>query len=99
MPDNRRIPDPCTYVNFTPERDMTDYEPIDCSDHDRLESLATLRQTARIGYRDEEGKPREVEGLIEDIYARDAVEYLRTDDGSEIRLDRIDRVDAKLRAD
>jgi Rho-binding antiterminator len=78
---------------------MADYEPIDCADHDRLESLATLRQTARIAYRGADGELRETEGLIEDLYARDAVEYLRTDSGEEIRLDRIDRVDAKLRVD
>jgi Rho-binding antiterminator len=104
----RTIPGPGTGVNIAPvpaaekpERKrshMSGYEPIDCTDHDRLESLATLRQIARIGYRDDSGAPREVEGLIEDVYARDSVEYLRTDSGEEIRLDRIDRVDAKLRS-
>lgn len=75
---------------------MSDYEPIDCADHDRLESLATRRQTARISYRDDDGEVRQTEDLIEDLYARDGVEYLRTEDGRELRLDRIESVDAKL---
>jgi Rho-binding antiterminator len=73
---------------------VSDYRPIDCADHDQLESLATLRQTARIAYRHEDGDLREVEGLIVDIYARDGVEYLRTASGEEVRLDRLDRVEA-----
>jgi len=78
---------------------MSEYEPIDCADHDKLESLATLRQTARISYRDDRGELREVEDLIEDVFARDGVEYLKTAGGEEVRLDRLERVDGKLRAD
>ncbi|MBR9988756.1 MAG: hypothetical protein KFH98_03315 [Gemmatimonadetes bacterium] len=78
---------------------MSDYEPIDCSDHDRLESLATLRQIARISYRGDNGEPREVEDLIEDLYARDGVEYLRTAGGEELRLDSLVSVDGKRRVD
>lgn len=78
---------------------MSDYEPIDCSDHDRLESLATLRQIARISYRRDDGETGEVEDLIEDLYARDGVEYLRTAAGVELRLDLLVNVDAKLRVE
>jgi Rho-binding antiterminator len=78
---------------------LSDYEPIDCGDHDRLESLATLRQIARISYRTEDGGTREVEDLIEDLYARDGVEYLRMADGTELRLDALVSVDGKRRVD
>ena len=78
---------------------MADYVPIDCSDHDRLESLATLRQIARISYRRDDGGTAEVEDLIEDLYARDGVEYLRTAGGVEMRLDALVNVDAKRRVD
>lgn len=78
---------------------MSDYEPIDCADHDRLESLATLRQIARISYRNDDGETGEVEGLIEDLYARDGVEYLRMAAGEELRLDWLVSVDAKRRVD
>lgn len=78
---------------------MSDYEPIDCADHDRLESLATLRQIARISYRGDDGETRTTEGLIEDLYSRDGVEYLRTAGGEELRLDVLVSVDAKRRVD
>jgi Rho-binding antiterminator len=77
---------------------MSDYEPIDCSDHDKLEALATLRQVARISYRSEDGGTDQVEDLIQDIYARDGVEYLRTAGGRELRLDALVSVDGKRRA-
>jgi Rho-binding antiterminator len=78
---------------------MSDYEPIDCADHDKLEALSVQRRTARIAYRSEAGELREVEDVIADVYARDGVEYLRTGGGEEVRLDRLERVDGKLRAD
>jgi transcriptional antiterminator Rof (Rho-off) len=78
---------------------MSDYEPIDCADHDKLESLATRRQIARISYRAEDGGTREVEDLIEDVFARDGVEYLRTAGGEELRLDALLSVDGKRRVD
>jgi Rho-binding antiterminator len=78
---------------------MSDYEPIDCSDHDKLEALATLRQIARISYRSADGATEQVEDLIEDVYARDGVEYLRTAGGRELRLDALVSVDGKRRVD
>ena len=78
---------------------MSDYEPIDCSDHDKLEALATLRQIARISYRGADGATEQVEDLIKDVYARDGVEYLRTAGGRELRLDALVSVDGKRRVD
>lgn len=78
---------------------MSDYEPIDCSDHDKLEALATLRQIARISYRGADGATEQVEDLIEDVFARDGVEYLRTAGGRELRLDALVSVDGKRRVD
>jgi Rho-binding antiterminator len=74
---------------------MDEYQPVDCGLHDRLEELATLRQPARIAYRDERGEVREAEGTINDVFASDGVEYLRTEGGEEIRLDRIEQVDGR----
>jgi Rho-binding antiterminator len=76
---------------------VSEYEPIDCSDHDRLESLATLRQQARISWRTEDGSVRTVEDLIEDVYARDGAEYLRTVGGEVVRLDALVSVDGMRR--
>lgn len=74
---------------------MDEYLPIDCSLHDRLEELATLRQPARIEYRDEKGEMRTAEDTIQDVYAEGGVEYLRTAGGDRIRLDRIEDVDGR----
>jgi Rho-binding antiterminator len=74
---------------------MDEYKPIDCGLHDRLEELATLRQPARIEFRDERGELRESRGTIADVYASDGAEFVRTDEGEEIRLDRIQYVDGQ----
>lgn len=70
-----------------------DYVPIDCSLHDRLEALATLRRTSVIVYEDEAGVDSDVRARVDDVFARDGVEYLRTDGGMEVRLDRVLSVD------
>jgi Rho-binding antiterminator len=74
---------------------MSDYEPVDCGLHDRLEELSTLRQPARIEYRDDGGEIREARGTIEDVFTSDGAEFVRTDGGEEIRLDRIEYVDGR----
>jgi Rho-binding antiterminator len=74
---------------------MDEYKPVDCGLHDRLEELSTLGQPARIAYRDERGEVREAEGTIRDVFAHDGAEYVRTEAGEEIRLDRIERVDGR----
>lgn len=74
---------------------MSDYKPVDCGLHDRLEELATLRQPARIEFRDERGEMRESRGTINDVFASDGAEFVRTDGGEEIRLDRIEYVDGQ----
>lgn len=72
---------------------MKDYDPIDCSMHDRLESYATLRQPCRIAFRDDDGRLQEAHDRIADVFAEDGVEYIRTAAGEQIRLDRIEEVD------
>jgi len=74
---------------------MSDYQPVDCGLHDRLEELATLRQPARIEFRDERGEMRESRGTIQDVFASDGEEFVRIDGGEEIRLDRIQYVDGQ----
>jgi len=70
------------------------YEPIDCGDYDQLEALATNRRRVRVRYRDEQGGTSEANGHIVDLYAKDGVEYARMDGGENVRLDRLDAVDA-----
>ena len=72
---------------------MSDYTPIDCSLHDRLESLATLGPVVRIEYVDDSGAVQSTDDRIVDVYARAGVEYLRLARGLEIRLDHLETVD------
>lgn len=76
---------------------MTDkppYHPIDCSVHDRLEAFATLRTMCRIAFRAADGRFGEEVGRIVDVFTRGSEEFLRTSSGREIRLDRLESVEA-----
>jgi len=66
------------------------YRPIACDFHDRLESLATLRRRVRLTLKAGDAGAASAVGMISDIYTReDKQEFLRLDNGAEIRLDRI----------
>lgn len=69
------------------------YRPIDCSLHDRLESVATLRKTVRITFRDSAGGSRQADDQIVDIFTRAGAEFVKLGDGREIRLDDLQEVD------
>jgi len=71
----------------------TPYSPIDCSLHDRLESLATLGQECRITYQGSAGVDRELTERIADVFSRGGEEFLKTASGILIRLDRLRSVD------
>ena len=72
---------------------MSDYRPISCSFYDELEARATTGQRCTLHYRGEDGELLTHEGIIADLYIRDRVEYLRCQDGFELRLDRLTAVD------
>ena len=74
------------------------YTPIDCEFHDVLEAAATLRRNVAIDHLDDEGNRRVVDARIADLFARDGAEYMRLDDGSLIRLDRIVSIDDAQRS-
>lgn len=68
---------------------MEAYIPVSCDFHDQLEALATLRQPCRILYRNAVDETAEIQGRIVDIYAANRADFLKLEDGTEIRLDRI----------
>lgn len=66
------------------------YTPIDCDFHDRIEALATTRRRVHITHESETDAQASSEGVIVDVYtAPSKEEYLRLDDQTTIRLDRI----------
>ena len=72
---------------------MSDYTPIDCSLYDRYEAWATLRTTVRIVHRNGSEQEQVNEGRISDLYIEEKAEWLRLQDGTRMRLDRIVRVE------
>ena len=69
-----------------------EYVPLPCDIHDQLEEFAVRREAVRIRFRDPEGAEQEILGTIVDVWAAGGAEYLRTDDGTTIRLDRLSEV-------
>ncbi|GAB4411679.1 MAG: hypothetical protein OHK0039_17040 [Bacteroidia bacterium] len=75
---------------------MQAYTPIDCSFYDELEALATRRRTCAIAYEDDQGSEQTIEARIQDLRAEQGIEYLLTDSGLKLRLDRLRSVDGKV---
>ena len=74
------------------------YQPVSCAFYDELEAFATLREPVLIRYYDEGQTLHALEttGVIVDLFIRDKAEYLRTDTGREVRLDRLESVGGKV---
>ena len=65
------------------------YRPIDCSLYDHYEAWATLRTVVRLEHVAQDDAPQVSEGRIVDLFLRGKEEWLRLDDDTEVRLDRI----------
>lgn len=63
------------------------YRPIDCSLHDHLEATATLGKSVSVTYRADDGREARVEGRIVDIIVSGGVEFVKLENGTQIRLD------------
>lgn len=68
---------------------MKAYTPISCSFYSRLENLADLKMPVPLVFHTEKGPLSLPQVVIEDVYMKEKVEYLRLSDGLEIRLDRL----------
>ena len=71
------------------------YRPISCSFYDELEARATLRQPCALRFTAAAGTPATHRGIIVALFIREKVEYLRCQDGFELRLDQLTGVDDK----
>lgn len=72
-----------------------DYDPIDCSVHDKLEDTAVRGTVAHFVVRSDDGETRELQDEVKDLYSRGGVEYMKTAGGQEIRLDRLEEVNGE----
>lgn len=70
---------------------MTDYVPIACIDHERLEFAVLKRQVLKLVWQDAEGSELTAQAIPTNVYTRDAAEWIEfsTADGQNqrIRLD------------
>lgn len=69
------------------------YEPIDCGLHDELQLRVLRRRPVEVIWVDPSGERQQRTDRVVDVFSRDGSEYLRLQDGAEIRLDRLQRVD------
>lgn len=72
---------------------IKNYKPIACGLHDELEARAIKKQKCKITFVDDSGVIQTIDSIISDLFARDKVEYLKTESGLEIRLDDVKEVD------
>ena len=69
------------------------YVPIDCTFYDRLEAAATQRRRVALQYFNDLRQLCLESGVIDTLFIRDTVEFLRLKSGEEIRLDHLIRLD------
>ena len=74
---------------------MEEYKPVNCDFYDELEALATLKKKSDIIFTADNGGKSVIQGRITDLYTRDHVEYMKLDNGLEIRLDSIIQIAGK----
>ena len=67
------------------------YKPIDCSFYDRLEEAITLK-TEVILEIEQEGKIRQLNTTLIDLFIESKIEWLMTGIGEKVRLDHIQSI-------
>ena len=77
----------------------SDYSPISCEFHDRLEDLATRRVRTSVRYRNEDGELQQRDATITDVFNRAGAEYVSLNSGETVRLDRLVEVDGNRLGD
>jgi transcriptional antiterminator Rof (Rho-off) len=65
------------------------YQPINCEFHDAIETYATRRETVDIVVEDPAEDSRSIRTVVCDVYSRNGEEFLLTDAGERIRLDKV----------
>ena len=69
------------------------YHPIDCALHDELQLRVIRGRDVEVEWTDPAGVVRRSTGRVTDVFSRDGAEYLRLQDGRDVRLDRLASVD------
>lgn len=68
----------------------TVYKPISCSLYDKLEALATRRESVEFTVGEQT-----IRDIIVDVFSKDQAEYIRLKNGLVIRLDKIEKINGE----
>ncbi len=74
---------------------MENYKPVNCDFYDELEALATQKKNCAIRFKGDNEGISSIQAKIADLYTHEHIEYMKTDSGLEIRLDKLVEVDGK----
>lgn len=74
---------------------MNEYKPIDNEIFEELEVLAALKKHCYLKFEAENGGTPEITARITGVYSLGDGQYLKTEEGLSIRLDRLVQVDDK----
>ena len=74
---------------------QSDYSPISCEFHDRLEDLATLQRPTRVCFRDRAGVLQQRDAIIADVFSSAGAEFLLLGSGDVLRLDQLVEVNGE----
>lgn len=72
------------------------YIPINCDFYDEIEILAMRGTKCKIVYQDKENEVLTIEGIINDVYAKNKEEFLIVNKELKIRLDQLISIDDKM---
>jgi Rho-binding antiterminator len=70
-----------------------EYKPIACGLYDELELRALRKNKINLVFRNSLNEVEIIDCVIADLFSKNKVEYLKTDDGTIIRLDEIIELD------
>lgn len=65
------------------------YKPISCSFYDRIEAAIVQKKEVELLFRDQNGQSQQETTLLLDTVVRDGKEFVKLENGSEIRMDHI----------
>lgn len=69
------------------------YKPIACGLYDELELRALRKQKVNLLFINDKNENESIDCVISDLFSKDKIEYLKTNDGRIIRLDNIIEMD------
>lgn len=75
---------------------IKNYKPIAYRLYDELETRSIKKQNCKITFIDNYDVIQTIDCIISDLFARDKVEYLKTENGLEIRLHDVNGIDGIL---